>query len=110
MRAVMVRYQVMPEYVEKNEHLVRSVYTELEGAAPAGIRYQTFRLEDGVSFVHLYCNERVDGTNPLRELLAFQAFQRDISDRCDDPPTPTELHKIGSYFGSGPDAEPASRI
>ena len=53
MRRVMVRYRVKPERVEENEQLVREVYEELGQRRPAGFRYGTFKLEDGVSFVHL---------------------------------------------------------
>ena len=53
MRQVMVRYKVKPELAQENERLVRAVYDELEHSAPAGLRYTTFKLEDGVSFVHL---------------------------------------------------------
>ena len=50
MRQVMVRYKVKPERVEENEALVRAVYEELAAGEPDGIRYATFRLDDGVSF------------------------------------------------------------
>ena len=53
MRQVMVRYKVKPERVEENEELVRAVYDELGRTEPAGLRYATFKLDDGVSFVHL---------------------------------------------------------
>jgi hypothetical protein len=48
----MVRYRVRPDEAERNEKLVRAVYEELHRVDPAGFRYATFRLEDGVSFVH----------------------------------------------------------
>ena len=58
MRQVMVRYKVKPDRVAENEELVRAVYDELERVAPAGLRYATFRLDDGVSFVHLAIVDR----------------------------------------------------
>ena len=51
MRRVMVRYRVKPDRVEENEELVRSVYEELRRTRPEGLRYATFKLEDGVSFI-----------------------------------------------------------
>ena len=95
MRQVMVRYKVKPERVAENEELVRAVYDELGRAAPAGFRYATFRLEDGVTFIHFATIE--DGLNPLSEIGAFERFQENIRDRCDDPPAVTELHEVGSY-------------
>jgi hypothetical protein len=95
MKRVMVRYKVKPDRVAENEALVRAVYAELERSAPAGLRYATFRLDDGVSFVHLAIVE--DGHNPLPEVTAFKRFQESIGDRCDEPPVATELQEIGSF-------------
>ena len=94
MKRVIVRYRVKPERVAENEELVRGVYAELHEAAPDGLRYGTFRLEDGVSFVHIA--EHGDD-NPLRQIAAFQRFQEGIGDRCDEPPLAVEMREIGTY-------------
>ena len=95
MRQVMVRYKVKPERVGENEELVRAVYEELRRADPPGLRYATYRLDDGVSFLHLASIE--DGGNPLAEIAAFARFQEGIRDRCDEPPAVVELHEVGSF-------------
>ena len=95
MRRVMVRYEVKPERAAENEGLVRAVYYELRRTAPDGLRYATFRLEDGVSFVHVA--ETEDGPNPLNEVEAFARFQEGIADRCVQRPVVTQLHEVGSY-------------
>ena len=95
MRQVMVRYKVKPDRVAENEALVRAVYDELHRTEPAGLRYATFRLDDGVSFVHVA--ETDDGQNPLTEVEAFARFQEGIRDRCEEPPTVTALHEVGSF-------------
>ena len=97
MRQVMVRYRVKPELAQENERLVRAVYDELERSAPAGLRYATFKLEDGVSFVHLASIETDDGHNPLREMDAFKRFVANAGARQDKPAVTTELREIGSY-------------
>jgi hypothetical protein len=96
MSKIMVRYEVKPERVAENEQLIRAVYEELQSTTPAGLRYATFRLEDGVSFVHLAANE-TGGASPLRGVAAFQRFQQDVGERCVEPPTSVELHEIGSF-------------
>jgi hypothetical protein len=93
MKRVMVRYKVKPEAVAENEALVRAVYEELRQTQPAGMRYVTFRLEDGVSFVHINFS---DGAS-LNELASFRAFQHGIAERCDEQPQASELTEIGSY-------------
>jgi hypothetical protein len=95
MRQVMVRYRVKPERVAENEELVRAVYDELARTDPAGLRYATFKLDDGVGFVHLASTE--EGHNPLSQVKAFQRFQENIGDRCDEAPVVSELREIGSF-------------
>jgi hypothetical protein len=95
-RRVIVRYRVKPDQVEENVELVRAVYDELHRTQPDGIRYVTFQLDDGVSFLH-FATETGEEPNPLPQLPAFQRFTRDIGERCDEPPAVTELREIGSF-------------
>jgi hypothetical protein len=97
MKQVMVRYKVKPDRAAENEQLVRAVYDELHRTEPAGLRYATFQLDDGVSFVHLASSETDDGRSPLSDVKAFQKFQEGIADRCDEAPVVSELREIGSY-------------
>ena len=96
MKTIMVRYKTKPDRADDNEALVRAVFAQLKTNAPAGIRYATFRLEDGVSFVHIATVDSTDD-NPLVKLPAFQAFQRELKQRCLEMPLITELSPIGSY-------------
>jgi hypothetical protein len=95
MRRVIVRYKVKADEVATNTELVRAVYDELDRTRPAGFRYATFHLDDGVSFIHLASQEGDE--NPLTGLEAFQRFQEHIRDRCDEPPVVSELHEVGSF-------------
>jgi hypothetical protein len=54
-----------------------------------------FRLEDGVSFVHVAV---LDGEeNPLSSSAAFGEFQSGIKDRCAEGPMPSDATVIGNY-------------
>jgi hypothetical protein len=106
MRRVMVRYKVKADHVATNEELVRAVYDELQRIQPAGLRYATYRLDDGVSFVHLASIETKDGHSPLSDVQAFRKFQENIDARCDEAPVATELREIGSFRLSGDQSEP----
>jgi hypothetical protein len=97
MSTIMVRYRVKRERAAENAELVRAVYAELARTEPTGLRYATFVLEDGVSFVHVASVETEDGHNPLRDVKAFADFQRDIAARCDEPAVATELQEVGSF-------------
>jgi hypothetical protein len=93
----MVRYKVKPDRAAENEELVRAVYDELHRTEPTGLRYATFQLGDGVSFLHLASTETEDGHSPLSQVTAFRRFQENIDDRCDEAPVVTELREIGSF-------------
>ena len=106
MRRIMVRYTVKADRVAENEALVRAVYEELDRTRPEGLRYATFRLEDGVSFVHVASVETTDGRNPLSQVAAFARFQDHIRDRVVGDPIVSGLDEIGAYRmlgeGGGP--------
>ena len=94
-RTVIVRYRTTPEEAEENQRLVEQVYAELAATAPETLRYQTLRLADGVTFVHI---ATIDGTdNPLDRSEAFAEFQRGIGERCAEPPAPSGATVVGSY-------------
>jgi hypothetical protein len=95
MRHVMVRYKLQRERVAENEQLVRDVYKELDRVKPDGLHYATFKLPDGVTFVHFATHHDTD--NPLNRIEAFQRFQERIRDRCEDPPAASELQQVGAY-------------
>ena len=97
MGEVVVRSRVTPERVEENARLIGRVYEELAESAPSGLRYATFRLEDGVSFVHIASIDTPDGSNPLRGITAFGEFGRDIAERCDELPVAQDSKLVGSY-------------
>jgi len=93
----MVSYKVKPGRAAENERAAAAVYEALHAARPAGLRYATFRLEDGVSFVHIVAHAEADGSNALTSLPAFKAFAEGVRERCAEPPVRVELTEIGSY-------------
>ena len=97
MRRVMVRYKLKADRVAENESHIQRVFEQLDRERPAGVHYATFKLDDGVSFVHIASLEVTDTSNPLTDLSAFKAFTADIKDRCEEPPVSVKLNEVGSY-------------
>src|SRR5258705_13976480 len=93
-RTVVIRYRTSPEAAEENQLLGQQVFAELAAEDPGGLRYMTLRLADGVTFVHVAVTE--GGENRLNRSAAFAAFQKGISERCVEPPAPSEATVIGS--------------
>lgn len=97
MRRVMVRYTVKSDEAAHNQRLIEAVFAQLAAEQPGGLRYASFKLADGVSFMHIASVETDDGKNPLLAVEAFKAFTAKVADRCVQPPVTVELDEVGSY-------------
>ncbi len=98
MKTVLVRYRTRDDKAAENEGLIRGVFDELRGYAPQGLRYATFKLADGSSFVHLATLDTADGGNPLLTLDSFKRFQQGLRERCVEPPVAVDLFPVDAYW------------
>lgn len=98
MRTIVVRYETKPDRADENQRLIERVFAELAERQPDNFRYASFRLEDGVSFVHVLI-ETGDGSNPmsLADVPAFAEFQREIAARCAVQPVAQGAQLVGSH-------------
>jgi hypothetical protein len=96
MAKTIVRYKVKPGRVEENEKFVRAVYAELSEVKPAHFSYATYKLDDGLSFIHI-AEFTGEGKGPLSGIKAFAAFQQGVKDRCDELPVVAQGTEVGSY-------------
>jgi hypothetical protein len=93
----MVRYQTKPDRTDENQQLIEAVFADLDEREPKGFTYQAFRLEDGVNFVHVVVEHDVDDPDSLQDVPAFQAFVKDVADRCDVAPQASGATIVGRY-------------
>lgn len=103
MRRVLVRCTVKPGLAAVNERLVQAVHDEPHDAEPDDLRYATFRLDDGLTFVHVAFGGSIGGRNPLLEIRAFQRDREGTTDRCDTAPQAAELKLKAHTACSGAD-------
>ena len=101
MPVTVVRYRTRPDRADENQAHVEKVFAELHAEAPDGLRYATFRLEDGVTFVHVASIETTDGTNPLAATAAFGEFQRELGERVEEGPIVAGATVVGSFGWPG---------
>src|ERR1700692_4179083 len=97
MKATVVRYQVKPERAAENQQLIEAVFADLDEGEPEGFTYKVFRLEDGVSFLHVVIEHDVDEPDSLQAVPAFQAFVAGIADRCDVLSVATGATVVGGH-------------
>ena len=93
----MVRYKVKPGRAEENERYITKVFEQLKQTQPKGLRYASFKLNDGLTFVHIVSIESEANGHPLKQLETFRAFTDTIDDRCEELPVASDMEEVGSY-------------
>jgi hypothetical protein len=92
-----VRYRTKPERADENQRLIEAVFAELDEVEATGFSYASFRLDDGVSFVHVVVEHDGEGSVSLADLPAFQAFASSIAQRCDEQPVVQDATLVGAH-------------
>ena len=94
-----IRYQTKPECAEENQQLIERVFAELDEMGAEGFSYASFRLDDGVSFVHVVVEDGgAYAAVSLAAVPAFQAFQAGIAERCEEQPVAAGATLIGAHL------------
>lgn len=102
MKATVVRYKVKADRAEENIGYIKKVFEQLQRESPNGLRYCSFQLDDGVSFIHVVALDDSIQSNPLAGISAFKDFASNIAERCVESPQPVPARLIGAYqtFGA----------
>lgn len=99
MKSVLVTYRVDPSFAETNAENIRAVMRALREAGSDGIRYQSFRQADGVTFVHFGMYRDDEALDRMTSLPSFRAFQAAL--KASSPPQPPAaewLDTVGSSY------------
>jgi hypothetical protein len=102
MKTTVVRYKVKADRAEENIAYITKVFEQLHRQSPDGLRYCSFQLEDGLSFLHIAAVDDALPANPLTGVSAFKDFTSNIADRCEEPPRAVSARLVGAYetFGA----------
>jgi hypothetical protein len=92
-----IRYVTKPGCADENARLIGAVFADLDAVKPESLQYKSFRLEDGLTFVHVVT--LTGEGNPLLASEAFQAFSSTIADRCTEGPLVLAATTLGDYSG-----------
>ena len=99
MKAVYVKYQVDPSFADANAQNIRKVMSDLREAGSDGVRYQSFRQSDGVTFVHFGMYRDDVAVERMTSMPSFQAFQKALREsKPVQPPNAEWLDLIGSSY------------
>ena len=99
MKAVYVKYQVEPSFADTNAQNIAKVMSDLRAAGSEGVRYQSFRQSDGVTFVHFGMYRDDAAVERMTSMPSFQAFQRALKEsKPVQPPSAEWLELVGSSY------------
>lgn len=99
MKSVYVKYQVSESFADANAENIRKVMSAVREMGSEGIRYQSFRQSDGVTFVHFGMYEDDQAIERLSSLPAFKAFQAALKEsKPTQPPTAEWLDLVGASY------------
>jgi len=92
MKAVKVTYTVRPEYVDQNKANIRRVMAALRSNPIPGMRYSTFTLDDGQTFVHINMAKDRETLSRLQEVEEFGEFRTAL--KASSPISPPQSENL----------------
>lgn len=98
MQRAMIRWKIKPEHLDEELVLLAETYSEMQQLRPAGLRYDTYQLDDRMSFIAVA--EMENGLGVLAQLPAFQRYRGTLDARCEIPPVVTVLDDVGLLYPS----------
>lgn len=97
MKAVKVTYTVQEHYADQNKENIQQVMQDLRAGDHPGIRYSTYVLSDGVTFVHLARFRSEEDNKTLSALPSFQSFQQQLkASQPTAPPKAEPMELVGA--------------
>jgi hypothetical protein len=78
MKIVRVQYTIRAEYVAQNSKNINAIVTELKALNHPGIKYSTYLLPDGKTFMHFDQFEDEAAHELLQGLESFKIFAAEL--------------------------------
>jgi L-rhamnose mutarotase len=78
MKIVRVQYTTTAEYASRNKDNIRQVVNELKKMNHPGIKYSTYIMPDGKTFMHFDQFENEEDHNVLTQLESFKKFSDEL--------------------------------
>ena len=103
MKIVRVQYTTTAEYANRNKENIRQVVNELKKMNHPGIKYSTYILPDGKTFMHFDHFENEEAHSVLMQLESFKKFSSELlASNLEAEPKLDLLSPVSStdnYFG-----------
>lgn len=99
MKVIRVQYTVKKDYVATNQNNIQQVMSDLRKLNNPSIKYSSFLLEDGKTFMHfaIYPDEATSQIVP--SLPSFQKFRSELkASQPEVPPKAENLSLVASAY------------
>lgn len=99
MKAVKVQYTVKENFAETNKNNIAQVMSDLRKLNNPNIKYSSFTLEDGKTFVHfaVYPDEKT--SQIVSDLPSFAFFRKELqASQPEVPPKAEDLRLVASAY------------
>ena len=94
-----IQYTVTSDFAETNKKNIAKVMEDLRAINSPGIRYSSYVLEDGKTFMHYVVLQDEAAGKILNDLESFQRFQLAIKNSNPEvPPKLDNLTLVGSSY------------
>lgn len=99
MEAVKVQYTVKEDYVNTNKRNIERVMSELKSLNNPGIKYSSFLLDDGKTFVHVGMYADAESKAIVGDLDSFKKFRTELQESQPEvPPKAEDLNLVASAY------------
>ncbi len=99
MKSVKVQYTVKAEYADTNKDNIHQVMADLQELANPRIKYSSFILEDGKTFIHFGMYADQEALEVVNSLPSFQSFREQLkASQPETPPRGDDLTLIDSSY------------
>ena len=99
MKIVKVEYTVKDDYVQKNRENIEKVMSDLKAMNNPNIKYSSFTLDDGKTFVHFAMYPDQETSDIVSELESFITFRQELKASIPEvPPRAENLSLVASAW------------
>ncbi|MBK0379654.1 hypothetical protein [Mucilaginibacter segetis] len=92
MKIVRVQYTTKAEYAARNQENIKAVVAELKSINHPGVKYSTYLLPDGKTFMHFDHFENEEAHQFLTSLASFKKFADELE--ASEPETEPKLELL----------------
>lgn len=92
MKTIRVQYTAKQEYAAKNKENILKVMNDLRVINNPGIKYSSFVLEDGKTFMHFAIFENEEANKVLNNMESFKQFQAEL--KASGPEVPPKAENL----------------